>query len=117
MRFRSENSNIFQNGEYLPVTVSRGMREHIYAFCRRHGKEWTLTVVPRLTTKLVPADKFPLGPAWGQSQLLLPQNAPRNWRNVLTGEQIDVPERKGLAVSEVLRTCPVALMTNVQQGM
>jgi len=50
---------------------------------------------------------------WGESRLILPQNAPRNWRNILTGEEIGMPEGKGLAVSEVLRTCPVALMTGV----
>jgi len=113
MRFRSENATLFQNGEYLPVQVSQDMREHIYAFCRCCGKEWTLTVVPRLTTRLVPANKFPLGPVWGQSQLYLPQNAPRHWHNTLTGEEIDMHEGKGLAVSEVLRTFPVALMANV----
>jgi (1->4)-alpha-D-glucan 1-alpha-D-glucosylmutase len=112
MRFRSENTAIFQNGEYLPVPASQDRREHICAFCRCYKKEWTLTVVPRLTTRLVPVNKFPLGPVWGESQLLLPQNAPRNWQNVLTGEEIDAQEGKGLAVSEVLRTCPVALMTN-----
>lgn len=112
-RFRGENTAIFQNGEYVPVQTSQDMREHIYAFCRREGKEWTLTVVPRLTTRLVPADKFPLGPVWGQSQLLLPQNAPGHWHNVLTEEELEVPEGKGLALSEVLRTCPVALLTSV----
>ncbi len=116
MRFRAENATVFQCGGYLPVQVSPDMQEHIYAFCRCYGEEWTLTVVPRLTTRLVPANKLPLGPVWGQSQLLLPQNAPRHWRNILTEEEIDVLEGKGLAVSEVLRTCPVALMTNIQRG-
>ncbi len=113
MRFRSERANIFQDGEYLPVPVSPDMQEHIYAFCRRCEKEWTLTLVPRLTTKLVPTGEFPLGEVWGKSELILPQNAPRNWRNVLTGEEIAVPEGRGLAISEVLRTFPVALMTNL----
>ena len=112
-RFRAENATIFQNGEYLPVQVSQDMREHIYAFCRCCEEEWTLTVVPRLATELVPANKFPLGPVWGQSRLFLHRNAPRNWRNILTGEEIDIKEGNGLAVSEVLRTCPVALMTNI----
>ncbi|MFH1926380.1 MAG: malto-oligosyltrehalose synthase [Chloroflexota bacterium] len=113
MRFRSENATIFQYGEYLPIQVSPNMREHIYAFGRCHEKEWALTVVSRLTTKLVSADEFPLGPVWGQSRLFLHRNAPRNWRNILTGEEIDIKEGNGLAVSEVLRTCPVALMTNI----
>ena len=76
-----------------------------------------LTVVPRLTAKLVSANKFPLGPVWGQSQLILPQNAPRNWHNILTEEDIDMKEGKGLAISELLRTCPVALMVNVQRDI
>jgi len=116
-RFRGENTNIFQNGEYLPVQVSPDMREHIFAFCRCCGKEWTLTMVPRLTIKLVSAGEFPLGPVWGQSRLILPPNAPRNWNNILTGEEMDMPEGKGLAVSEVLRTFPVALMASVPQGI
>jgi len=116
MRFRGENITIFQNGEYLPVPVSRHMREYIYAFCRRCGGRWTLTVVPRLTTRLVPTGEFPLGSVWGESQLMLPRNASRNWRNILTGEEVDMPEGKGLAASEVLRTFPVALMTNVKRG-
>ncbi len=113
LRFRSENRAIFQKGGYLPVRVSRDMREHVCAFCRRCGGKWALAVVPRLTARLVPAGKFPLGPVWGQSRLLLPRNAPRNWHNVLTGEEIDLEEGRRLAVSEILRTFPVALMTNV----
>ncbi len=116
-RFRRENKTIFKNGEYLPVQVSPDMREYIFAFCRCSEKEWTLTVAPRLTTKLVLTGEFPLGPVWDQSQLLLPQNAPRNWHNILTKEEIDMPEGKGLAVSEVLRTFPVALMASVPQGI
>jgi len=116
-RYRSEHTAIFQNGEYLPVPVSRGMREHIFAFCRCYGKEWTLTVAPRLTTRLVPAGEFPLGPVWGQSQLIPPSHAPRSWHNILTGEEIDIHEGKGLAVSEVLRTFPVALLASVQRGV
>jgi (1->4)-alpha-D-glucan 1-alpha-D-glucosylmutase len=117
MRFRSENTAIFQNGEYLPVQVSPDMREHIYAFCRCSGREWTLTVVPRLITRLVSAGRFPLGPVWGKSRLLLPRNAPQNWQNVLTDEEMDVTEGKRLAVAELLRTCPVALMTSVKRGL
>jgi (1->4)-alpha-D-glucan 1-alpha-D-glucosylmutase len=113
MRFRSEKATLFQSGEYLPVPVSRDMREHIYAFCRHCGEGWTLTVVPRLSTRLVPNGEFPLGEVWGKSELILPQNAPRNWRNVLTGAEIAMPEGRGLAISEVLDTFPVALMTSL----
>ncbi len=113
MRFRGENATLFQNGEYLPVLVSPDIQEHIFSFCRCHGGRWALAVVPRLTTRLVPADKFPLGTVWGRGRLLLSRNAPHRWRNILTGEEIDMQEETGLAISEVLRTFPVALMVNV----
>jgi len=46
---------------------------------------------------------------WGNNDLALPDEAPRAWRNVLTGETVDAPDAK-LPLVDVFNNFPVALL-------
>lgn len=94
LHFRREQRELFTKGEYLALEADGQRHEHVCAFARRLGNNWALVAVPRLSVRLLnpsaesPAIKVPLGGAWGDDLLVLPETAPDRWRNVLTGEEL-----------------------------
>jgi (1->4)-alpha-D-glucan 1-alpha-D-glucosylmutase len=109
---RLERQELFSEGEYIPLEVNGQKEEQVCAFARRLGDAWTLTVVPRLLTDLVPLGRFPLGPkVWGKDSLILPGNAPHNWVNIFTDSCVQVAGGPpGLPLSAVFDQFPVALL-------
>ena len=100
---RREKIQLFANGEYIPVSARGKFSRNIVAFARRWNDEWVLAVTGRFYSQVSPR---PLGTAWGDTQLELPAEAPRGWRNILTGEKCD-----GRSVECMLKTLPVALLS------
>jgi maltooligosyltrehalose synthase len=86
----------------------------VFAFLRHTEKDWAITVVPRLVTRLAPAGRQPTGEsAWASNQMLLPKGAPTDWMNVLTGEKLKARTSgrgNSLALAEVFSRFPVALL-------
>lgn len=115
LSFRREQIDLFIRGDYLPLSASGGKKEHLLAFARRKGDRWAIAAVPRLVTRLAPPGEFPLGKgAWGTRDLLvLPEEAPRRWRDVLTGEPLETagpPWRRGVPIHHLFRDVPVAFL-------
>ena len=113
--FRRSHRSLFEAGNYIPIDAFDGTRDHICAFVRRKGKAWALVAVPRLITKLLRGERPPLGEeTWGSSALVLPEDAPECWLNILTGEELKVipsEQRKLLPLASVLQSFPLALLT------
>ncbi|MFQ5816647.1 MAG: malto-oligosyltrehalose synthase [Terriglobia bacterium] len=114
LAFRRAHRELFLEGDYIPLHVLGARKENVCAFARRTAEDWALVVVPRLPTKLVAAGKFPLGQkVWGTSGVIVPRPAPARWRNVLTGETLEVSRgtrKRVLRLGNVLRNFPVALL-------
>ncbi|MFC1909254.1 malto-oligosyltrehalose synthase [Chloroflexota bacterium] len=112
---RRTDKEVFQDGTYVPLQVERRSQENVCAFARNTGGKWTLTVVPRLLTRLVDVGTFPVGQqVWGDDILELPEGTPKHWLNVLTGETLKASSgRKGLSLSEIFHVFPVALLKNI----
>jgi (1->4)-alpha-D-glucan 1-alpha-D-glucosylmutase len=120
LTFRKKRRDLFLSGEYLPLPTSGGKKEHVLAFARKREESWAVTAVPRLVTRLSPPGEFPLGQeVWGtRSGLVLPEEAPGRWRNVLTGEELHVSSgsrKKTLPLHAVFRHFPVALLANIPE--
>jgi len=113
--FRRSHRSLFEAGNYIPIDAFDGTRDHICAFVRRKGKAWALVAVPRLITKLLKGERPPLGEeTWGSSALVLPEDAPECWLNILTDEELKVipsEQRKLLPLASVLQSFPLALLT------
>ena len=113
--FRRSHRSLFEAGNYIPIDAFDGTRDHICAFVRRKGKAWALVAVPRLITKLLKGERPPLGEeTWGSSALVLPEDAPECWLNILTGEELKVipsEQRKLLPLASALQSFPLALLT------
>lgn len=115
--FRRSNSELFLEGEYLPLSASGGNREHVCAFARRKGRTWALLVAPRLLTRLVAPGTLPQGHrVWKNARLVLPREAPEHWQNIFTAKAVRTTgalRRKILPLRSVLQDFPVALLYGV----
>jgi len=114
LSFRRSQRSLFEEGNYIPIDASDGSRDRICAFARQKGQAWAVVAVPRLITKLLKAERPPLSEeTWGSSALVLPQDAPECWLNILTGEELKVlsKQRKLLRLASAFQSFPLALLT------
>ena len=115
LNLRRANKDLFMEGDYIPIEVTGSRKNHVFAFARRRGKEWVIVAVPRLTTRLVGSGGLPLGSrVWGRGLIMLPKSAPGQWRNVFSDQTLKAKADNGskaLALGQVFRDFPVALLT------
>ncbi|MCO5177908.1 MAG: hypothetical protein M9890_13205, partial [Thermomicrobiales bacterium] len=119
-RHRRSLLDLFAGGEYLPLEVAGERRRHVVAFARRSGDVWSITVVPRLLAGLARATGFaapqaPLGAqAWGNTRVLLPNDAPSGWGDVLTGARHEASDT--LPLASLLDRFPLAVLAGESVG-
>lgn len=111
--FRKQWPDIFQCGEYVPLTVQGAKADHIVAFVRSWERSNVLVVVPRLAASLLgDSDAPPIGPnVWGDTEILLPPRIScERFQNAFTEEDTNFsnPEEK-IEVSKLLGHFPAAL--------
>ncbi len=112
LQFRKDRQDLFENGEYIGLTGAGLAEEHTVAVARKRANEWVIGIVPRFVTGLSALEKMPLGRrTWKDAAIVLPDDAPRRWRNVFTGEEIMASGV--LPMAEVLKSFPVALLSSV----
>lgn len=101
---------LFATGDYVPLQVQGARKEHVLAFARHHKGEWALVAVPLLLVSLVGSHSQPLGEeVWQDTSILLPDNAPQEWQQVLGAGTVNAAP--SLPVAELFKTFPVALLT------
>jgi (1->4)-alpha-D-glucan 1-alpha-D-glucosylmutase len=114
LRSRREASEPFLSGEYLSLEVRGTHRDNVVAFARRSNDLWSVTVVPRLTTRLVAPEVAPVGAdVWENTFIVLPDNAPSTWVDIVTGENLEIANRAEVRVGTVLKRVPVAVLRSV----
>ncbi|MEW6220772.1 MAG: malto-oligosyltrehalose synthase [Thermodesulfobacteriota bacterium] len=118
LRFRRQERALFQEGAYLPLKAAGTGAESVVAFARALGESLALVVAPRLVMgMLAPGPGPPLGSAWGDTAVLLPEGtAAASFHNLFTGEIVAAGQRQGraaLPLAEVLGRFPVALLASL----
>ncbi|HEY6447771.1 MAG TPA: malto-oligosyltrehalose synthase [Acidobacteriaceae bacterium] len=109
LELRNRMAEVFQRGEYVPVEVTEGHAEHVIAFTRG-GK--TVAVAPRFAWSLMGGKaEMPLGLAWGDGELKIPEMAGAALENAFTGTWVRVTEDGRLPLRAVFAGFPVALLT------
>ncbi|HEY8477163.1 MAG TPA: malto-oligosyltrehalose synthase, partial [Chloroflexota bacterium] len=120
-RYRRDHPDLFLKGEYLPLDPAGSKREHLCAFARAVDGDACLVVVPRLVVTLAEgAERLPIGDGvWGDTWLpLAHETVGRRYRNVLTGEVLEVQQRRGgpgLAIADILRHATVACLERLPE--
>jgi len=111
LELRRDHREVFAAGDYIPLSAIGVRENHVVAFARHAGAAWLVAVAPRFTMRLS-AEKAPLGKrVWRDTEICLPENAPRRWLNVLTGKTVRVSEMKKIPLATALHRFPVALLT------
>jgi (1->4)-alpha-D-glucan 1-alpha-D-glucosylmutase len=114
LTLRRRHPALFAQGSYLQLEVSGPRSDHVMAIGRRLRHRWVLAVVPRLMLSMAGPDAFPIGSAlWRGTWISLPQGAPDEFASALSGTSIRTRSAK-LAVGELLRDFPVAVVSNCQ---
>ena len=109
LNIRNAHARLFREGSYIALRPAGRFYNHVVAFARQSGPEWSITVVPRFLTALIGEDAHPLGTSvWQDTVVGLPEGAPARWKNVFTHEELTADN--GLALGDVLTVYPVALL-------
>jgi (1->4)-alpha-D-glucan 1-alpha-D-glucosylmutase len=110
LKARKQHVELFLVGSYFPLQVTGHFRQHVVAYARRLGNQWSITVVPRFLTGMITPEQLPLGTdVWKDTIVILPSGAPARWKNVLTGQSIKI--KQNLPMGELFKLFPAALLT------
>ncbi|MDR0373402.1 MAG: malto-oligosyltrehalose synthase [Nitrososphaerota archaeon] len=127
LQFRKSQQLLFEQGQYLPLTVKGAQAKNVVAFCRRNGGAYALVVVPRFPANLlyIRADepkksntKRPVtwGDAnWADTSIHLPQAAPTRWTEIFTEKTLSSSSGH-LPIRDILNNFPVALLYGDEHG-
>lgn len=112
LHFRRKNPDLFHSGSYAPLRATGPRAGSVVALLRSRGDQWLLVAVPRFTTRLTRPEEWPLGSeVWSGTSLVLPDVAPRVWRNIYSGALTKSEgQATGLPLAEVFAAFPLALM-------
>lgn len=106
---RRRNPGVFMRGTYLPLRVEGKGRRHIAAFARNADRRWAISIAPRLLTRVIDEENFPLGSSiWEDTVLLLPPKIPHLWKDVFSDRTIR--SKNSLLIADILTHFPVALL-------
>jgi (1->4)-alpha-D-glucan 1-alpha-D-glucosylmutase len=115
---RRNYATVFREGKYLPLETSGRKSEYICAFIRSYQEACVLVAIPRFFTKLYNEDPTTVeGGMLGDGSISLPENTPRSWINVFTGNRIKTDaDGRTLSTAEVFGCLPVALLVAPVEG-
>ena len=123
LQARAERADVFQQGTYLPLTVSGVHASHAVALARRYGDRWVVAAVPlHVQTLLRKTERLEAtgGLAaidWQDTMIELPPEAPRRWKDAFSDRTIDTePNLEGswsLAAGRFLTPLPVGLLMSM----
>ena len=112
---RKDWPDIFEQGEYLPLTVQGAKADHLIAFIRKFESRSVLVAAPHLIAGLLGDSDYPPSgtDVWGDTHILVSGGGgPVIYRNSLTGEVVELIKSGNdmqIAISEILGHFPVAL--------
>jgi (1->4)-alpha-D-glucan 1-alpha-D-glucosylmutase len=120
LNFRKNAQTLFAEGDFAPLTISGKRKGNVAAFERRFKNARAIAIVPRFLARAgypyqatgasADARRF-----WGNTRIRIDSAGAKPWRNVLTGETIEVIKsnpRSELDVAQIFAQFPVALLAN-----
>jgi (1->4)-alpha-D-glucan 1-alpha-D-glucosylmutase len=115
---RKTETALFQQGTYIPLTVTGGRSEHVIAFAREHEGRTAIVAAPRLCAALLGQDRDTIcdEALWGDTYVEIAGADRACYHNVFTGECIPTSENKTLQIGKLFRHFPVALLISEPSG-
>lgn len=118
LNFRKLHHEVFERGNYIPLTADGREQEHVCAFARVWREKEFVVVVPRLVAGLTNnTETLPIGGAvWKDTVVSMPPGGARTYRNVFTMDMLSTKEHAGgdaIEVGQVFKQFPVALLEKI----
>jgi (1->4)-alpha-D-glucan 1-alpha-D-glucosylmutase len=118
LNYRRDNSALFSEGDYMPLSVAGSKKAHLCAFAWHKGGKRLVVAVPRLVAGLTGnTGRSPTGiEIWGNTSIMLPRKLWGNsYRNIFTDEALNTKEKskRALQLGEVFGIFPVAVLESV----
>ncbi|MFH1778155.1 MAG: malto-oligosyltrehalose synthase [Candidatus Omnitrophota bacterium] len=110
LKARNKGRDIFQKGEYFPLSIEGTYKYNIIAFARRYENNWAISVVPRFLTGIIKEGEVPFSTVWRDTQIILPEDAPKNWQDIFTNQKITA--ERAISISETFKHFPASLLIN-----
>lgn len=110
---RQAFADVFQSGEYVPLSARGEKAHHIVVFARRSDHQWIIVAVPRLSVSITgETGSWPLGrAAWADTALVLPELAPKRWIDQLTGASCATNHGQ-IELATAFELLPIALLVS-----
>jgi (1->4)-alpha-D-glucan 1-alpha-D-glucosylmutase len=109
LRFRREHPLLFQEGTYLPLSVTGTFAESCIGFVREHERKWIAVLLPRLSSRV---GFPPIGEAWKDTAVALPESLSREGATELfTGRELR-GGNEHIQLAEAMMVLPFAVYTN-----
>lgn len=111
---RRREKEIYQKGEYLPLTLKGKGSKNFLCYARVFGKEWRIVVIPVYVTKVFEPDTLkPRNGLISEIYIELPEDAPFEWDYVFSGQSV-ITEGK-IFIEEFIKEFPLAILKNRKQ--
>ena len=105
---RKVNKHLFEEGKYIPVTVSGEHSRNVISFLRKDGNNIAAIVVPRFLTEIAESGNLPVGvKVWGNTAIKIPF-ANCSLENVITENKIR--DCNHIALCDIFEQYPAALL-------
>ncbi len=110
LQFRREHTELFQHGEYLPLTPNGTFAECCVIFGRKLANQWIVVITPRLSSRV---GFPPIGESWQDTTLEIPEALPlEHAHDLFTCRPVPVRNRD-VKVADALSILPFAVLTNL----
>ena len=112
LQLRNQHRELFDHGDYIPLSAEGEKANHICAFARRKHDFTSITIVPRLVYGLANGqERMPLGDLWSDTSVALPKELrAMQFTNVLTGDHPESFGEGNLPIHSILAGFPVGLL-------
>ncbi len=109
LHFRRAHPALFEQGKYLPLTVSGTFADNCIAFAREHEGQWMAVLAPRLSSRV---GFPPTREKWQDTAVELPAALSREGvRELFTGREFRVGDNF-VKLSDAMVNLPFAVLTN-----
>ncbi|MDN3583301.1 malto-oligosyltrehalose synthase [Mucilaginibacter flavus] len=102
------NPLLFENGIYTPLNVKGKYKDNVMAFARINNNEWFIVAIPLHLAQINTDSSKPHELDWHNTRLMLPDNAPVIWRDILNSKLIATTDE--ITMASVFRELPLAIL-------
>ncbi|HKS91299.1 MAG TPA: hypothetical protein VJQ83_05170, partial [Tepidiformaceae bacterium] len=106
LSMRARRPALFSSGEYIPLQATGSLDQHVFAFLRRHGRDWVMVVIARAGAHHVDAEGRVQGATWDDTRLSV-DTPVITWHNVWAAQE--VVAASSIQLAELLGTTPVGV--------